>query len=110
MKLRVWLVCWLFTAAFVSPSSGWTQDTDMKQFRTILLKLKANKVDEETVNIISSLVTANLANYEVLELVSILKPKKTILTNLHIDLDYNNLKRILPKNIVPAYDGMNFKL
>ncbi len=70
MKLRVWLVCWLFTAAFVSPSSGWTQDTDMKQFRTILLKLKANKVDEETVNIISSLVTANLANYEVLELVT----------------------------------------
>ena len=34
------------------------------------------------------------------------KPKKTILTNLHTDLDYAFLKKILPKNIVPAFDGM----
>jgi len=37
-----------------------------------------------------------------------LKPKKTILTNLHADLDYNYLLKILPKNIIPAYDGMSF--
>ena len=37
-----------------------------------------------------------------------LKPKKTILTNLHSDLDYKDLINILPKNIVPAYDGMSF--
>ena len=37
-----------------------------------------------------------------------LKAKKTILTNLHVDLDYNELKKKLPSNIVPAYDGMNF--
>ena len=36
------------------------------------------------------------------------KPKKTILTNLHIDLDYFDLKKKLPKNIIPAYDGLNF--
>ena len=36
------------------------------------------------------------------------KPKKTILTNLHVDLDYNKLKKKLPSNIVPAYDGMSF--
>ena len=48
----------------------------------------------------------NLA--EVIELTKILKPKKTILTNLHSDLDYNDLLNILPKNIVPAYDGMSF--
>ena len=47
---------------------------------------------------------------EVLELVKILKPKKTILTNLHVDFDYNDLRKILPKNILPAYDGMNFNL
>ena len=35
-------------------------------------------------------------------------PKKTILTNLHIDLDYTKLKKILPKNIIPAFDGLNF--
>ena len=45
---------------------------------------------------------------DVIELTKILKPKKTILTNLHSDLDYNDLINILPKNIVPAYDGMSF--
>ena len=45
---------------------------------------------------------------EVIELTKFLKPKKTILTNLHTDLDYNYLLKILPKNIVPAYDGMSF--
>ena len=37
-----------------------------------------------------------------------LKPKKTILTNLHVDLDYFKLKKRLPKNIIPAFDGLNF--
>ena len=36
------------------------------------------------------------------------KPKKTILTNLHVEFDYNKLKKMLPSNIVPAFDGMNF--
>ena len=36
------------------------------------------------------------------------KAKKTILTNLHVDLDYNKLKKKLPTNIVPAFDGMSF--
>ena len=39
-----------------------------------------------------------------------LKPKTTILTNLHYDLDYNKLLRKLPVGIVPAYDGMKIKL
>jgi len=47
---------------------------------------------------------------QVLELTKILKPKKTILTNLHADLDYKKLKKLLPKNILPAYDGMSFNL
>ena len=45
---------------------------------------------------------------EVIELVKIIKPKKTILTNLHASLDYNYLIKNLPKNIIPAYDGMSF--
>jgi phosphoribosyl 1,2-cyclic phosphate phosphodiesterase len=36
------------------------------------------------------------------------KPKKTILTNLHVDFDYGKLKKKLPLNIVPAFDGMSF--
>ena len=48
-------------------------------------------------------------NYdEVLELIKILKPKKAILTNLHTDLDYDYLKKKLPKNIIPAFDGLSF--
>ena len=39
-----------------------------------------------------------------------LKPKKTILTNLHIDLDYDFLLERLPNNILPAYDGMKLYL
>jgi len=39
-----------------------------------------------------------------------LKPKKTILTNLRGDLDYDLLKNILPKNVVPAYDGLKIDL
>ena len=38
-----------------------------------------------------------------------INPKKTILTNLHTDLDYDFLKKILPKHIIPAYDGMVLK-
>ena len=35
-----------------------------------------------------------------------LKPQKTILTNLHSDLDYDYLRSRLPKNVFPAYDGL----
>ena len=37
-----------------------------------------------------------------------LNPKKSNLTNLHVDLDYFKLKKKLPKNIIPAYDGLSF--
>ena len=47
---------------------------------------------------------------QVLEIVKIIKPKKTILTNMHMDLDYEHLKKILPKNIVPGYDGLTVTL
>ena len=47
---------------------------------------------------------------QVLNIVKIIKPKKTILTNMHSDLDYNNLKKILPKNIIPGFDGMTITL
>jgi phosphoribosyl 1,2-cyclic phosphate phosphodiesterase len=34
------------------------------------------------------------------------KPKRAVLTNLHVDLDYQTLKRDLPAGVEPAYDGM----
>ena len=45
-----------------------------------------------------------------LKLINKFKPKKSILTNLHSDLDYDDLKKLLPKNITPAYDGLEIKL
>ncbi len=45
-----------------------------------------------------------------LKFIKLFKPKKTILTNLHSDLDYDFLKKSLPKNIFPAFDGLSIKL
>ena len=45
---------------------------------------------------------------DALSLIKKIKPKKSILTNLHVDLDYYVLKKKLPKNIIPAYDGLSF--
>ncbi len=35
-----------------------------------------------------------------------LKPRRAILTNLHVDMDYRTLLRDLPKGVEPAHDGM----
>tara|TARA_B100000035_G_C20781352_1_gene457005 strand:- start:143 stop:691 length:549 start_codon:yes stop_codon:yes gene_type:complete len=45
-----------------------------------------------------------------LRFIDLFKPKKAILTNLHSDLDYNHLKKRLPKNITPAFDGLTINL
>ena len=47
---------------------------------------------------------------DVLELNILLKPKKMILTNLHSDLDYDYLIKVLPKNIMPGYDGLTLTI
>ena len=47
---------------------------------------------------------------QVLDIVDLIKPKKTILTNMHNDLDYDRLLKKLPKNIIPAFDGMTLNL
>ena len=45
---------------------------------------------------------------ETIRIAKKLSAKKTFLTNLHVDLDYQDLKKKLPKNIIPAYDGLSF--
>ena len=45
---------------------------------------------------------------DIIELTQIINPKKTILTNMNNEIDYLEIKKKLPKNIVPAYDGMSF--
>ncbi len=34
------------------------------------------------------------------------KPKRAVLTHMHLDLDYETLARALPDGVEPAYDGM----
>jgi phosphoribosyl 1,2-cyclic phosphate phosphodiesterase len=41
-----------------------------------------------------------------LEWIARVKPKRAILTNLHVDLDYETLRRELPAGVEPAYDGL----
>jgi phosphoribosyl 1,2-cyclic phosphate phosphodiesterase len=41
-----------------------------------------------------------------LEWIARVKPKQAILTNMHVDMDYETLRRSLPPEIEPAYDGM----
>jgi len=41
-----------------------------------------------------------------LETIALLKPRRAILTNLHVDLDYANLSGRLPDDIDVAFDGM----
>ena len=44
-----------------------------------------------------------------LEWIDRLKPRRAILTNLHIDLDYETLRAELPPGVEPAYDGLRFE-
>ncbi len=41
-----------------------------------------------------------------LEWIARVKPRRAILTNLHLDMDYQTLKLALPAGVEPAYDGL----
>ncbi|THD74614.1 MAG: MBL fold metallo-hydrolase [Bradyrhizobium sp.] len=38
------------------------------------------------------------------------KPRRAVITNMHSDLDYEVLRRSLPPDVIPAYDGMRLTL
>ena len=44
-----------------------------------------------------------------LQWIARVKPPQAVLTNLHVDLDYQTLKRELPAGVEPAYDRMVFE-
>jgi len=54
--------------------------------------------------------TSHFSLPETLEWIERLKPKQAILTNMHIDMDYETLCRQLPDNVVPAHDGMQIEI
>ena len=46
---------------------------------------------------------------ESLQWIERIKPRRAILTDMHTDLDYQTLRRTLPKDVEPAFDGMQFE-
>jgi phosphoribosyl 1,2-cyclic phosphate phosphodiesterase len=49
---------------------------------------------------------SHLSLPETLQWIERLKPKRAILTNMHLDLDYEATRLALPPRVEPAYDGM----
>ncbi len=47
---------------------------------------------------------------ETLAWIERLKPKRAVITNMHIDLDFETLRTELPPNVEPAYDGMTLTI
>ena len=45
---------------------------------------------------------------QTLKWISELKPKHAVLTNLHVDFDYQTLKAELPEGVEPAFDGWSY--
>jgi len=45
-----------------------------------------------------------------LDWIARVKPRRAILTNMHIDLDYNALAAQLPEGVEPAYDGQRIEI
>jgi phosphoribosyl 1,2-cyclic phosphate phosphodiesterase len=43
---------------------------------------------------------------QTLEWIARMKPKRAVITNLHVDLDFATLARELPPGVEPAYDGL----
>jgi phosphoribosyl 1,2-cyclic phosphate phosphodiesterase len=44
-----------------------------------------------------------------LEWIARVRPRRAILTNMHIDLDFETLRHELPPGVEPAYDGLSFE-
>lgn len=47
---------------------------------------------------------------DALEWIERIRPRRAVLTNMHVDLDYETLCKSLPAHVEPAYDGMAFAL
>jgi phosphoribosyl 1,2-cyclic phosphate phosphodiesterase len=45
-----------------------------------------------------------------LDWISRVKPRRAILTNMHIDMDFRMLQSALPHGVEPAYDGMTLEI
>ena len=49
---------------------------------------------------------SHLSVEQALAQIARVKPNRAVLTHMHVDLDYETLRRELPEGVEPAYDGM----
>ncbi|MCB0031933.1 MAG: MBL fold metallo-hydrolase, partial [Anaerolineales bacterium] len=47
---------------------------------------------------------------ETLDWIARVRPRRAIITNMHVDLDYQTLRNELPSHVEPAYDGLTIEL
>jgi len=47
---------------------------------------------------------------DTLEWIARIKPRRAVITNMHVDMDYDTLRRELPENVEPAFDGMTLTI
>ncbi len=52
---------------------------------------------------------SHLSVGQAFEWIERLKPRRAVLTDLHVDLDYDALAAICPPNVTPAFDGMTIQ-
>jgi phosphoribosyl 1,2-cyclic phosphate phosphodiesterase len=45
-----------------------------------------------------------------LEWIARVRPRRAILTNMHIDLDFETVRREIPSGVEPAFDGLRFEI
>jgi phosphoribosyl 1,2-cyclic phosphate phosphodiesterase len=53
---------------------------------------------------------SHLSLSEALAWIGRMKPRRAVLTHMHVDLDYDALSRELPDGVEPAYDGLRIEL
>jgi phosphoribosyl 1,2-cyclic phosphate phosphodiesterase len=53
---------------------------------------------------------SHLSLSESLELIARMRPARAVLTNLHIDMDYDTVERTTPDHVTPAFDGMKIDI
>ena len=98
----------IFVTAYIVNKTAYISDCNDKSIATNKNFQKLDYLIIDCIRIKKSPLHFNLS--DVLYLNSVLKPKKMILTNMHAELDYDYLRKSLPKNVVPAYDALKIQI
>jgi phosphoribosyl 1,2-cyclic phosphate phosphodiesterase len=53
---------------------------------------------------------SHLSLPETLDWIARIKPRRAVITNMHVDLDYATLRRELPAHVEPAFDGLELTI